>query len=203
MTDAAFLAERWRNAAPRLKFWPALEVGVALMALLLFSQGLLGPLFTDPTDPDGAEALRLIWPPVYLLTLGLIALHPAKVWRVVLRSWPLVLLACLTLISAAWSIDPATTMRRGLAVVMTLAFGIWLAARYEWRDFIRLIALMFGVLALGSAMAGAVFPGFGVMHEIHVGAWKGAVVGEKHAGCYDGLGEPGIHCRRRFSAKPD
>ncbi len=173
MTEALALAERWRDQAPRLRFWPALEAGASLLAMLLFSQALLGPLLTDPTDPDGAEALRLIWPPVYLLTLGLIALNPGPVARVALKSWPLLLLAGLTVISAAWSIDPGTTARRGLAVVMTLAFAVWLAARYCWRDLIRLIAAMFAVLALGSALAGALFPGFGVMHEIHVGAWKG------------------------------
>ncbi len=173
MSEAFALADRWRSHAPRLTFWQVAETGLALVAMLLFSQALLGPLFTNPTDPDGGEALRLIWPPVYLLTLGFIALHPVNVWRVLLRSWPLVLLGGLTLISAVWSIDPGTTVRRGLAVVMTLVFGLWLAARYSWPDLIRLIALMFAILAVGNGVAGALFPGFGVMNEIHVGAWKG------------------------------
>jgi exopolysaccharide production protein ExoQ len=115
----------------------------------------------------------LIWPPVYLVTLGFIALNPLPVFRLALKAWPLLLLAGLTLVSAAWSIDPGTTLRRGLAVVMTLAFGLWLAARYSWRDMIRLIAVMFAVLAAASALAGVLFPGFAVMNEIHVGAWKG------------------------------
>ena len=173
MSKALELAEQWRTQTPRLEFWPLLEAGAALFAMLLFSQALLGPMLTDPMDPDGAEALRLVWPPVYLLTLALIALNPAPVLRVALKSWPLILLGALTIASAAWSIDPGTTMRRGLAVVMTLAFGLWLAARYSWPDLIRLIAAMFAVLAVGSAVAGSVFPGFGVMNEIHVGAWKG------------------------------
>jgi exopolysaccharide production protein ExoQ len=173
VSEAFALADRWRSAAPRFAFWPALETGAALLLLLLFSQALIGPLFTNETDPNGGEALRLIWPPVYLVALVLIGLNPAPVMRVLMRSWPLVLLAALTLISAAWSIDPGTTMRRGLAVVMTLAFGLWLAARYSWPDLIRLIALMFAILAIGSAVAGALFPSFGIMDEVHVGAWKG------------------------------
>ncbi|MCP2679714.1 O-antigen ligase family protein [Maricaulaceae bacterium NA33B04] len=173
MTDAFALAERWRLNSPRLAFWPALEVGVALLALLLYSQALLGPLLSDPTDPDGAEGLRLIWPPVYLVTAILVAFYPTRVWHVALRSWPLLALASLTLVSATWSIDPGTTVRRGLAVVMPLVFGLWLAARFSWPDMIRLIALMFAVLAMGSAVAGLLFPGFGVMNGIHVGAWKG------------------------------
>ncbi|MCR9128357.1 MAG: O-antigen ligase family protein [Alphaproteobacteria bacterium] len=173
MTRAAALAEHWRASTPRLTTWPAIEAGLALIAMLLFSQALLGPLLADPADPEGGAVLRLIWPPVYLLALGLIALNPSPVLQVVLRAWPLVLLGALTLVSGAWSIDPGLTMRRGLAVFMTLVFALWLAARYSWPDLIRLIALMFAILAIGSFIAGALFPSFGVMYEIHVGAWKG------------------------------
>lgn len=173
MSEAFALADRWRGATPKFVFWPALEAGMALVLMLLFSQALIGPLLISETDPDGGEALRLIWPPVYLVALVLIALNPALVMRVMMRSWPLVLLGALTLISAVWSIDPGTTMRRGLGVVMTLAFGLWLAARYSWPDLIRLVALMFAILATGSAIAGALFPGFGIMGEVHIGAWKG------------------------------
>jgi hypothetical protein len=77
---------------------PPLKRAHALLLLLLFSQALIGPLLTNETDPDGGEALRLIWPPVYLVALVLIALNPAPVMRVMMRSWPLVLLAALTLI---------------------------------------------------------------------------------------------------------
>jgi O-antigen ligase len=130
-------------------------------------------LIADPADPDGGAVLRLVWPPVYLASLGLIALSPLAVWRTALRAWPIVFLAALTALSALWSLDPGVTLRRSLAVVMTAVFGLWLAARFSWRDLIRLIAAMFAVLAAGSLIAGALFPGFGVMQEIHVGAWKG------------------------------
>lgn len=166
-------AARWRDAAPRLTFWPLIEAGLALSALLLYSNALLAPLLADPARPDDAEALRLVWPPVYALTLILIALSPGAVWRVAMRSWPLILLGILTMASALWSIDPEVSVRRGLGVVMTLAFGLWLAARYDWRDLIRLIALTFSILAVGSLLAGALVPGFGVMQEVHPGAWRG------------------------------
>lgn len=173
MSEAAVLAARWRNAAPRISLLPAAETGLALALLLLFSNALIAPLIADPADPDGGAVLRLVWPPVYLASLCLIALSPTAVWRTALRAWPVVLLAGLTVISAAWSLDPGVTLRRSLAVVMTAVFGLWLAARYSWRDLVRLLALMFAVLAAGSFIAGALFPGFGVMDEIHVGAWKG------------------------------
>ncbi|MGJ3230414.1 MAG: O-antigen ligase family protein [Oceanicaulis sp.] len=173
MSQALALAERWRGAAPRLSFAPAFEAGLALGLLLLFSNALIAPLIADPADPEGSAVLRLVWPPAYLATLLLIALSPVKVWRMALRAWPVLLLAGLTMISAAWSLDPGITMRRSLAVVMTAVLGLWLAARFSWRDLVRLLALMFAILAVGSFIAGAVFPGFGVMDEVHVGAWKG------------------------------
>lgn len=173
MSQAALLADRWRGATPRLTFLPALEAGLGLLLLLLFSNALIAPLIADPADPDGGAVLRLLWPPVYLASLILIALHPARVWRTALRGWPVLLLAAMTLVSSVWSLDPSITARRSLAVMMTAVFGIWLAARFSWRDLIRLTGCMFAVLALGSLIAGAVFPGFGVMHEIHPGAWKG------------------------------
>lgn len=173
MSPAQALAGRWRASAPRLTAWPAIEAGLALVCLLVFSQALLGPLIADPAEPDGGAVLRLVWPPVYLLSLLLIALNPPPVLQVMLRAWPLVLLGALTIISAAWSLDPSVSIRRGLAVFMTLVFGLWLAARYSWPDLIRLVGLMFAILAAGSFIAGALVPSFGVMSEVHVGAWKG------------------------------
>ena len=173
MSDAAILAERWRRTAPRLSFTPALETAAALVLLLLFSNALLAPLIADPAEPDGGAVLRLVWPPVYLASLLLIALSPVAVWRTALRAWPVLLLAGLTVVSAVWSLDAGITVRRSLAVVMTAVFGVWLAARYCWRDLIRLVAALFAILAAGSLIAGAAFPGFGVMQEIHVGAWRG------------------------------
>ena len=173
MSQAALLAERWRGATPRLSFFPAMEAGAAFVLLLLFSNALIAPLLADPADPDGGAVLRLLWPPVYLASLLLIALSPARVWRTALRAWPVVVLAGLTVMSTAWSLDPAITLRRSLAVVMTAVFGLWLAARFSWADLLRLVAAMFAVLAVGSLIAGALFPSFGVMQEIHPGAWRG------------------------------
>ncbi|MFP4520453.1 MAG: O-antigen ligase family protein [Oceanicaulis sp.] len=173
MSHAALLAERWRASAPRLSFLPAAEAGLGLVCLLLFSNALIAPLIADPAEPDGGAVLRLVWPPVYMASLLLVAMRPVAVWRTALRAWPVLLLAALTLASAAWSLDPGVTLRRSLAVTMTAVFGLWLAARFGWRDLVRLIALMFAVLAAGSFTAGALFPGFGVMADVHVGAWKG------------------------------
>ena len=173
-------AARWRAAAPRLSLVPQLEAGAALLCLLLYSQALLGKLFAGPAQPDSSEALRLVWPPVYVLTLMLIAARPMPVLRLVWRGWPVLVLAGLAMASTLWSIDPATTLRRSLAVVMNAAFALWLAARFDWPGLVKLVAACFAILGLGSAFVALAAPSFGIMQAIHPGAWSG-LWGEKNA----------------------
>ena len=166
-------ADVWRSAFPRLTFLPLLEAALAVIAILLFSQALLGPLLVDPLKPDAAEALRLVWLPVYGVTLLLVAMRPLALLETAMRGWPLVLLALLAALSTFWSINPDITSRRALALAMTTLFGLWLASRFDWRSLLTIIAVSFAILMAGSAVAGALVPGFGVMQEIHPGAWRG------------------------------
>lgn len=167
------LAARWRAAAPRLDTLPLVERGFGVLLLLLFSQALLGPLFADAADPEASSVLRLIWPPVYAATLVLMLARPGAVLRHLGAAWPILALVALAMASTSWSVDPAITLRRSIALVFTTLFGIWLASAFSWRDLLRVVASSFAVLAIFSFLAGALVPGFGVMHEIHPGAWKG------------------------------
>lgn len=171
--NALHRAEMWRSAVPRLTFLPLAEAALAVLAILLFSQALLGPLLVDPLRPDAGEALRLVWLPVYGLTLLLIAVRPLALLETMLRAWPLIALALLAALSTFWSIDADITSRRALALAMTTLFGLWLASRFDWKSLLTIFAVSFAVLMAGSAVAGALVPGFGVMQEIHPGAWRG------------------------------
>ena len=144
-----------------------------LIALLLFSEALLGRLFASETNPEGGAFLRLMWLPLY----GFAAVGMAMRWRslVVLctRSPALMGLIFLAFISALWSIDPFTSFRRGIAILFTTFFGFYLASSLNWKDLLRLLGVVWLILALGNLIAGGLVPGFGVMQEIHVGAWRG------------------------------
>jgi len=169
--SALALADRWRGGLPRLRFAPMLETGLAVLLIFLFSSALLPQIFDG--GEEGSPILRLIWPPVYLLTLILIGVRPMPVLGLMARAWPLMLLAALPLVSASWSLDPGLSLRRGLGVVMPALFGLWMASRYSWRDLIRLLALSFAILAVGSLLMSVLMPSYGVMSEIHPGAWSG------------------------------
>ncbi|WP_297733064.1 O-antigen ligase family protein [uncultured Maricaulis sp.] len=169
--DPAFLAV-WRQA-PAFRFTGVIEGGLTLLCLFLFSQGLIGPLFADPADPDSSVVLRLIWLPVYAITLALAVTRPGAMMRILTGNWLLLALVLLTAVSVIWSIAPDTTLRRSFALVMTTLFGFWMAARWSWRALIQLTAATFIGLAILSTLMAIGMPSLGVDHEVHAGAWKG------------------------------
>ncbi len=155
-----------------------IELVLAGLTLFMFAEAflprLLSPQAADATGqvPE-STFLRLLWLPFYaLIGLGLIAAGQA-VWRVMFRSPWLVLLALLAIASALWSIDPELSFRRGIAVFATTLMGIYLAARYDWISALRLLAIVWFALMVASFISGIVTPSFGVMHEVHPGAWSG------------------------------
>ena len=155
-----------------------IELVLAGLTLFMFAEAflprLLSPQAADVTGqvPE-STLLRFLWLPFYgLIGVGLIVAGQAT-WRVMLRSpWP-VLLALLAIASALWSIDPELSFRRGIAVFATTLMGVYLAARYDWISALRLLAIVWFALMAASFISGIVVPGFGVMHEVHPGAWSG------------------------------
>ena len=151
----------------------AVELGLAFVGLVLFSEGLLPRLFASEYDTDSSAFLRLLWLPVY----GLVAI--GCLWKVremvslTLRMPFLIALLIVTAASFLWSLDPSLTERRSIAVVATSLAGLYLAARYDWRTLLRLMGAVWLFMAIVSIGAVIVAPGFAIMSEIHPGAWKG------------------------------
>ena len=169
--DPPFLAGLRR--APGLAFAGRIEGGLTIACLFLFSQGLIGPLFADPANPESSDVLRLIWLPVYAVTLLLAVARPGAMMSTLTRNWLILAVTMMTLVSVVWSIDPDTTLRRSFALIMTTLFGLWLASRWNWRELILLLASTFGVLAVLSVVMALAMPSLGIDHDVHAGAWKG------------------------------
>jgi exopolysaccharide production protein ExoQ len=171
IVDPEFLRP-WRTA-PSIAGIGLIEASLAILCLFLFSQGLVGPLFADPANPDASVVLRLIWLPVYAITGALLIARPGASLETFGRNRLILALVSLTLVSVLWSVSPDTTLRRSFALIMTTLFGLWLASRWSWHELIVLIATMFsGLVVLSTIMALAV-PSLGVDHAVHAGAWKG------------------------------
>ncbi len=161
------------RAAPRLNLLRPLEFFLAGLFLFLVSQGLLGPIFAADGDPESSAILRLMWLPVYGLTLVWLMATPARTLDTAMRIPLILALSALCLASYMWSVDGGITQRRGFALVMTTLIGLVLASRFTWRDLVPLIGVVFAILAFLSAAMAIANPTLGVHHDIHVGAWRG------------------------------
>jgi len=173
----AAISATWPALSAFADDWRGLGVSLALGLLVLFgfSQGWQCPIFgygtTEPVSDSGI--IRLIYYPVY--ACGLCLAVPA--WRQLLdAAWrtPLLLaLILMCLVSVIWSIDPDTTLRRFVAMVMTSACAYTLAARFSWRRLSEVLALTFAFLAFASIVMVVLFPDKGRMTDLFPGAWRG------------------------------
>jgi hypothetical protein len=120
------------------------EQVLTMLILFMMSDALIGPLL-DPNEVGAGDEnpwLRAMWLPVYGLTAVLVAIH----WRAVRKAWATLILVgmlmALAWASTAWSIAPDVTGRRVMALVFTSLFGVYLGARWSWRDFVTLNAVL-------------------------------------------------------------
>jgi len=154
------------------------EVALTIFCLLMFSNALIGPLFAPQTlDAAAAESdsaiLRVMWLPVYAVTLLLIGFRVTRLMRILPALFMTGLLVGLCFASSYWSIAPDITTRRTIAVAVTSLFGLYLAARYTGEDLVQIIAFSFAILAFGSYFVCLFVPHLGIHDDINAGAWKG------------------------------
>ncbi|MDP8916924.1 MAG: O-antigen ligase family protein, partial [Pseudomonadota bacterium] len=174
------------------------EYGAAGLVLLLMSGALLGPVF-DPEQTGEVGWLRTLWLPVYALILLLVGLRMRSLRTIAvpaLLAAPLLLLA---LVSSEWSILPEVTVRRAVALSFTTLFGLWLAARFSWREAVGLVAGVSLVLAVGSCLMALLAPEIGTHATIHAGAWRGLWYEKNALGGAMALGVLACACAARLT----
>ena len=163
------LGREWRRVG-KVEQWTIL-----LCVLLCFamSQAWVSPFFGYGEMTKEGALIRAIWYPVYGLVIILLGLGFQNTLSALWRSPLLVALLALTMISAVWSIDPSTTIRRSVAVIVTSLFGYALAARFSWARLLEVLGLVFVILMGLSLFMVIVFPSLGKMTELFPGAWRG------------------------------
>lgn len=147
------------------------ERAAAIVVIVLLTGALIGPIFSP--NQDEIPILRLIWFPIYAVILTLAGLRI----REILRLWPaMAVVAVLVLLAFAsqwWSIDPATTGRRAIALGISMVFGLYLAAAWRGPALPRLLCQAFLLMGLGSLVMVFAFPSIGVHPEVNPGMWRG------------------------------
>jgi exopolysaccharide production protein ExoQ len=145
---------------------------VAVLMVLVFSQGWQLPLLGEFPIANGVLA-QVGFIPGYLAACLLALLAARDGLKASLRQPFLLVLLGVVAASMLWSIDPATTLRRFVALSFTTLAGMALAGRFSWRALAEVVATAYAILVVSSLVAGALVPRIGVMSEIFPGAWRG------------------------------
>ncbi len=168
-------------AATQIMRWA--EQAIFLILMFQFSTALVSLLLTDPNNADYESPLaRLLWYPGYALIILLLLRRLPLVARLAVFNPILVLCVLWCGMSMLWSVDPAITFRRSIALLVTTVFGLLIAARFDWNAMVQRLAAIFGLLAIISLILALFFPAYGVMSEIHVGSWRGAWIEKNYMG---------------------
>lgn len=158
------------SAAPTFARW---EPVAAALCLAQFSEPLFAAVAQSQglTDPPGYA--RVFFLPVYAFLAWVLRRDRAQALAAA-RATPLLLgLLALAAVSTLWSIDSGATLRRSVWLALTMAFGLYLAWRHNWKSLLNVLAGAFAVLIAGSFALGLLTPSIGRMTFEHPGAWSG------------------------------
>ncbi len=131
------------------------------------------------------------WPPLidkalrsgsYLITALLITWRWKRFVYVATRDIPLLLLFGMVALSVFWSADPQNTLTNSKAFLRAMLFGVYLAARYNIKEQMRLFSWVLGITALFSLAFSLALPA----RRIYGGnfAWRGIFTYKNHMAIY-------------------
>lgn len=153
----------------------ALESAVWVLIIVFFSGAIIGLTFASAEALDAGESTiaQYLWYPIYALVAGFLMLRVPGVLRLVSRN-PLIIICVLWIgLTFFWSIDPGTTMKRSVALLMTTLAGLVFAARYDWGEMVQRLGAAMLILCLITLFVALTNPPRGIMSDIHPGAWRG------------------------------
>jgi exopolysaccharide production protein ExoQ len=160
---------------------PGVGERVYTVCVLLLASGALLNLRSNPEvdEKAGMPFMQALWALVYLVLAILLFRRYRKTLRELIRQ-PFLWLPVLWAVgSAFWSGEPRLTIRKGAALVLTTVFGAYLGLRFTRREFLRLLAITCGIVAVSSLVFGV----FGLGTPVdHVPGWYGIFVQKNQLG---------------------
>lgn len=149
-----------------------------ILISLLFLSGAFLPLWRQLSGFDlnfieGDPLQQAIFAVIYAVSFFLLFLRPhwtLNTMRAGVYLWPLL---CWALLSVLWSAAPEVTMRRIIALMGTTMFGVYIASRFEHREFLRLLGWTLLVMVVLSYIFIFLIPNWGIMQETRGLEWRG------------------------------
>jgi O-antigen ligase len=141
---------------------------------------MFDPMASDPVKSAVALSVYLV-----LLAFGLLQYN--ALIAAFQRNKLLVSLLLLSVVSASWSPEPASSAKRAVLLLATTLFGAYFAVRFEPLEQLKLLAVTM-VIAIGASFACALcIPAYGTQPELRV-AWRGIFSHKNQLGRFAALG---------------
>jgi O-antigen ligase len=159
--------------------WP---LAAAVVILLVFS-GFWVMAVTGPSEelaaatPDTEalnQKLRYAFYPPYLFIATFTLMRFGGVIRRFLTTPGALFVLLAPFLSLLWSIDPSVTMRKSIALLLTMVGGVAMLEVLGWRRMVLAFALAYAVTLVVSYAFGVALPAYGRMWIEVPGAWRGA-----------------------------
>jgi len=169
-----------KRTKEKLSAW---EMGFAVLVLFLSTDAVI-PLLQIKSgmvlNPIGGNVtLQALWLGIYIATFFILLMRRRYVMSIIWQNYLLLLLIGLAFVSTAWSEAPLMTLRRSIAILGTTAFGIYLATSYSPRELLKLLAWVFGLIAVLSLGFVLLLPEY-ALHEN--GKWCGIYINKNFLG---------------------
>ena len=155
------------------------EEAFAVASLLLYSGGPLTVILSgganegDDSGETNTSIILVLFFLNYIATFLLLLLRWKKVIKVMKKEKIIVLLVGIAVFSFMWSSLPKKTITRGIAIVGTSLFGLYLASRYTIKEQLKILGYMYGIAVVLSFVFIVAIPKYGIMAGIHEGRWRG------------------------------
>ncbi len=168
---------------------------VVTFAFLLMIVGVLTVLFLgsglhERTVEEGAlntsVGVRICEALVYSGCAIVILSRYRQTLRALRGGLPFLLIALFAILSTVWSVDAASTLRRGLVLFTTTAFGIYLGGRYTTQQIQILLYQFLSLLIVASLVLAFVLPHYAI-DTFHGDAFRGITEHKNIFGEYMGV----------------
>lgn len=149
---------------------------------------------TESLRENGSMVMQILLGVSYLGAVVLVV-GSRDALNVAARAWPILILPILAFVSISWSPDGYMTLRKSIAFLGTILFGLSMAARLPPADCIRLLVRAMTLETVLSVIWVIVFPYYGVHQEtdsaifesIHHGLWRGVLAHRVELGFFSAL----------------
>jgi exopolysaccharide production protein ExoQ len=140
----------------------------------------------------GSPLSQVILGAFYLISAILFLTRP-NARQLLLYTWPILLLPGLAIASAMWSPDPMLTLRRAIAFLGTILFGLSFGSAYRFHDALKLLVISLAIV-MGLSFILAFADPVRAIHQpddaiqaVHAGSWRGIFAHRNTLGFWAGF----------------